>query len=86
MPLAYMYPNLFLVVFDLESGEITSIVGNQAVAKPSGKLPEIGTKVFVKDGILGRVMDIIGAVENPFFVVKTDGKKKIAVGDKLTSD
>lgn len=69
----------------MENGQITSIVGDQAVLKPIGKLAEIGSRVFVKEGVLGRVVDIIGPVDDPCLVVKLSGKKEVSVGDKVSS-
>jgi rRNA processing protein Gar1 len=73
-----------LGVFKLEVGEVISVVGEQAVLKPSGGLPKEGEKIFVKEGILGRVSDIIGAVDRPYFVVKISGRAKVAVGDRVS--
>lgn len=68
----------------MDSGEIVSVVGDQAVVVPSGRLPDIGVKIFVKDGIVGRVADIIGAVDRPYYVVKLSGRIPVSKGDKVT--
>ena len=67
----------------LENGVILSIVGEQAVVRPVSELPKIGEDVFVKTGRLGKVCDIIGPVESPYFIVKLEKGAKAETG-KMT--
>jgi rRNA processing protein Gar1 len=66
----------------LNTGEVTSIVGDQVVVKSTAKQFGIGTVVYNDRGKIGVVSDIIGAVDNPYFVVKPQGNVKATVGDR----
>ena len=70
----------------MDSGEVTSIVGDQVVVKVTGKLPAMGTAIFTSRTKIGVVADIIGSVEKPYFVVKTSPNAKVAIGDRLRSN
>jgi rRNA processing protein Gar1 len=69
----------------LDTGEITSIVGDQVVVKSTAKPPKIGAPAYTENGKIGVVSDIIGRVDSPYFIVKPEGNVKAAVGDKTRS-
>ena len=69
----------------LESGEVTSIVGEQVVVKSTANPPKIGSPVYSGKIKVGVVADIIGSVESPYIVVKPQANAKIQVGDILSS-
>ncbi len=70
----------------MNTGEVTSIVGNQVVVKASGQPPQIGTPVFSGKGRVGVVADIIGPLEKPYFVVKPSPDAKLKVGDGIRTN
>jgi rRNA processing protein Gar1 len=67
----------------LESGEVTSIVGDQVVVRADSKPPQIGQAVYSEKAKVGIVSDVIGAVDKPFFVVRPSPNAKISVSDRL---
>lgn len=67
----------------MNTGEVNSIVGNQAVVKPTGKTPGIGATVYGENGKVGVVSDIIGAVDRPYAVVKVERNARIKTGDHI---
>ena len=69
----------------MESGEITSIVGEQVVVKATGKPPQLGSAVYSPSGVIGVVSDIIGPVEKPYFIVKRQPNSKVNPGEKTRS-
>ncbi len=69
----------------MESGEVTSVVGEQVVVKSTGKPPEIGSKAYTKKDFLGVVADVIGPVDKPYFIVKKSGKNTAETGEKIYS-
>ncbi|MFH1055730.1 MAG: H/ACA ribonucleoprotein complex subunit GAR1/NAF1 [Candidatus Altiarchaeota archaeon] len=73
----------FGMCFNLDTGEVTSIVGDQVVVKSATQPPKIGTTVYTLKGKVGSVSDIIGSVDKPYFIVKLNQNSKVNVGDKL---
>ena len=69
----------------MDTGEVTSIVGDQVVVKCVGKPPLIGSPVHTRKGRIGIVSDVIGAVSEPYFTVKLLPKAKIQVSEKTIS-
>jgi rRNA processing protein Gar1 len=69
----------------LNTGEVTSIVGDQVVVKSSSPPPAIGAAVFGDKGRVGVVADVIGPVERPYYVVKADPKITLKIADRLRS-
>jgi rRNA processing protein Gar1 len=67
----------------LNTGEVTSIVGDQVVVKSASLPPAIGTAVYGEKGRVGTVSDIIGPLSKPYFVVKPAAGAKIKEGDVL---
>jgi len=70
----------------LNTGEVTSIVGDQVVVKSAPKPPAIGAMVYSEKCKVGVVADIIGSVESPYFVVKPDQNAKIKLSDRLRTN
>lgn len=70
----------------MDSGEVTSIVGDQVVVKVTGNLPAMGAQIFTSRGKIGVVADIIGSVEKPYFIVKTSPNAKVGIGERLRSN
>jgi rRNA processing protein Gar1 len=67
----------------LESGEVTSIVGDQVVVRADSKPPQIGAAVYSEKAKVGVVSDVIGAVDKPYFIVRPSPNAKVNVADKL---
>jgi rRNA processing protein Gar1 len=67
----------------LNADEVTSIVGDQVVVKTADKPPRMGAIVYRKNERIGKVADIIGPVEKPYYVVKASSNTKVEVGDIL---
>ena len=66
----------------MDTGEVTSVVGEQVVVKAAGRLPGMGSAVFANKGRIGLVADIIGTVEMPYFVVRKQPNAVVKVGDR----
>lgn len=67
----------------MATGTINSIVGRQVVVKADGSPPKIGSKAKVDGRTVGVVADVIGAVENPYFVLKPKEGADLPVGGKV---
>jgi rRNA processing protein Gar1 len=78
---------LVLVISTLDTGEVISIVGDQVVVKATAKPPAIGSVVFnERGGKVGCVADIIGPVENPFFIIKPNPNVTLKPKDRIRSN
>jgi rRNA processing protein Gar1 len=67
--------------------KITSIVGDTLIAEAdSAHLPKLGSKAFLRNMELGRVVDVIGNVRKPYCAVKLKKKieKEKVVGEKIS--
>jgi rRNA processing protein Gar1 len=67
----------------LNTGQVSSIVGNQVVVKSPAETPKLGAAVYSEEGKAGAVSDIIGAVKKPYLVVKLEENVELAVGDTV---
>lgn len=87
MMVSYSIPSFsdLLVMRNLESGEIISVVGDQVVVKSASDAPKIGSKIYSVRAKVGRVSDVIGPVDDPYYVVKPDPNTNLRVGDVLNS-
>jgi rRNA processing protein Gar1 len=74
-----------MVCANLNTGDITSIVGDQVVVKCDAEPPVIGAQVMGGRGRIGVVADVIGPVGKPYYVIKLDPNAKVKVGDRVRS-
>jgi len=72
-------------VFHLEIGEIISQTGDQMVVKANVSDPKFMNKKVYKDNQeLGRIVDIIGRVENPHFIIKKNKNAEMNIGETIS--
>ena len=71
---------------NLDFGNVSGVVGDQVVVESAGKLPDLGIEVFIRNGRLGPVADIIGDVKKPYFVVRKVRNIDVKIGEIVSSD
>jgi rRNA processing protein Gar1 len=71
------------VVSRLNTGKVSSVVGDQVVVESASEPPRIGAKAYLGRDKVGVVADVIGRVDRPYFIVKPDAKSKLKAGDEI---